>query len=39
MARKVQKNLNLPLDVVEWLEGQENQSETVEDALREQYDL
>jgi len=39
MVRKVQKNLTLPLEVVEWLEEQDNQSETVENALREQYDL
>jgi hypothetical protein len=39
MSRKVQKTLNLPLDVVEWLEDQENQSETVEDALREVHEL
>lgn len=37
MARKVQKNLNLPLDLVERLESEENQSETVAEALRQYY--
>jgi len=39
MARKVQKTLNLSLDVVERLEQEQNQSEATEQALREYYDL
>lgn len=39
MARKVNKTLSLPLDVVERLEDEENQSKTVEKLLREEYDL
>ena len=39
MARKVQKTVNLSLDVVEALEEQENQSETTEEALREHLDV
>lgn len=37
--RKVNKTLSLPLDVVEELEGEENQSELVERLLREHYDV
>jgi len=37
--RKVAKNLNLPLDVVEALEQEENQSEKVEQLLRDEYGL
>lgn len=37
--RKVQKTLNLPIDVVERLEQEDNQSDTVEKLLREKYDL
>ena len=37
--RKVNKTLSLPLDVVEELEDEENQSRVVEDLLRERYDL
>ena len=37
--RKVNKNLSLPLDVVEALEQEENQSKVVEEELRERYDL
>lgn len=37
--RKVAKNLNLPLDVVEELEQEENQSEKVEQLLRDEYGL
>ena len=39
MARKVQKTLNLPVDVAEALEQEDNQSEAVEMLLREKYDL
>lgn len=35
--RKVQKTLSLPLDVVEELEREENQSLVVERLLREHY--
>jgi len=38
MVRKVDKHLSLPLDLVERLEQQPNQSETVENALREWFD-
>lgn len=34
MVRKVRKHLNLPLDVVEDLENEDNQSMVVENALR-----
>ena len=34
MARKVQKTLSLDLDVVERLEEEDNQSKTVEEALK-----
>lgn len=37
--RKVNKTLSLPLDVVEELEDEENQSELVERLLREHYDV
>lgn len=37
--RKVQKTVNLPLDVVEELEEEDNMSEAVEHALRERYGL
>jgi len=37
--RKVSKNLNLSIDVVEKLENEDNQSETVEELLREEYNL
>lgn len=32
--RKTQKNVRLPIDVIDRLEEEENQSETVEEALR-----
>lgn len=35
--RKTQKNLRLPIDVVDQLEEEDNQSETVEKALREYW--
>jgi len=37
--RKVQKTLNLPLEVVERLEEEDNQSGKVEELLREEYAL
>jgi len=37
--RRVQKTLNLAVDVVDELETEENQSRTVEALLREEYDL
>jgi hypothetical protein len=37
MARKVNKTLSLPLEVVEQLEAEDNQSATVEQALREYW--
>lgn len=37
--RKRQKTLNLPDDVLKELEEEENQSEKVEELLREEYDL
>ena len=37
MVRKVDKHISLPLDVVERLEEHENQSATVEQALREYW--
>jgi len=39
MARKRNKTLSLSDGVVEWLEDRENQSQTVEDAVREVYDI
>jgi len=36
---KVAKSLSLPVKVAERLEEEENQSETVERLLREEYDL
>jgi len=39
MARKRNKTLSLSDDVVEWLEERENQSQTVEDALREVHEI
>lgn len=39
MARKVNKTLSLPLEVAEWLEERDNQSETVEQALRKVHDI
>lgn len=39
MARKVNKMLSLPLDVVEQLEEEDNQSAVVAELLREKYDL
>lgn len=38
MARKVQKTLSLDLDVAERLEEEENQSKTVEEALKEYWE-
>ena len=38
MARKVNKTLSLPLEVVEQLEDENNQSATVERALRAYWD-
>lgn len=38
MARKVNKTFSLPLDVVEQLEQESNQSEVVEQLLRDKYD-
>lgn len=38
MARKVQKTLSLGLDVVERLEEEDNQSQTVEEALKEYWE-
>jgi hypothetical protein len=38
MARKVNKTLSLPLEVVEQLEAEDNQSATVEAALRAYWD-
>jgi len=37
MGRKVNKTLSLSLDIVEKLEEQDNQSETVEEALKEYW--
>ena len=37
--RKVAKNLNLSLEVVEELEQEDNQSEKVEELLRDEYGL
>ena len=37
MGRKVNKTLSLSLDVVEKLEEEDNQSETVEEALKEYW--
>jgi hypothetical protein len=37
MGRKVNKTLSLSLDVVEKLEEKDNQSETVEEALKEYW--
>ena len=37
--RKVNKTLSLPLDVVEQLEDESNQSELVEQLLREHYEI
>lgn len=37
--RKVPKNLSLSIEVVERLEDEDNQSEVVEELLREEYDL
>jgi len=37
MARKVQKTLSIDLDVAERLEEEENQSKTVEEALKEYW--
>ncbi len=39
MTRKVAKTLSLSVDVVEQLEAEDNQSQTVERLLREEYDL
>lgn len=38
MVRKTQKNLNLPIPVVERLEEEENQSATVTEALCDLWD-
>jgi len=37
MGRKVNKTISLSLDVVEKLEEKDNQSETVEEALKEYW--
>lgn len=37
MGRKVQKTINLPIETAERLEQEENQSETVENALTEYW--
>jgi len=37
MVRKVNKTLSLPIDVAERLEKEDNQSKTVEDALKEYW--
>jgi len=37
--RRAQKTLNLPVDVLDRLEQEDNQSRTVEQLLREEYDL
>ena len=37
MARKVNKTLSLPISVVERLEEEDNQSQTVEEALKEYW--
>jgi len=39
MTRKVQKTLSLGLDIVERLEEEENQSKTVEEALKEYWEV
>lgn len=39
MVTKVNKTLSLSTDVVDELEEEENQSEVVEELLREKYDL
>jgi len=39
MPSKRNKTLSLSDDVVAWLENRENQSQTVEDAVREVYDI
>jgi hypothetical protein len=39
MTRKVQKTLNLSVEVAEVLEDESNQSKLVEQLLREEYDL
>ena len=39
MARKVQKTLNLSVEVAEALENESNQSKVVEQLLRENYNL
>jgi hypothetical protein len=39
MARKVQKTLNLSVEVAEVLEEESNQSKVVEQLLKEKYDL
>lgn len=38
MVRKTQKNLRLPIDLVDRLEDEDNQSETAEVALREYFE-
>ena len=37
--RKVKKTLNLPIEVVEELEEEDNQSGKVEELLREEYEI
>jgi len=37
--RRVQKSLNLAVDVLDELEKEDNQSQKVEELLREEYDL
>lgn len=39
MVRKTQKTFNLPIDVVERLEDEDNQSAKIEQLLRDEYDL
>lgn len=39
MVRRVNKTLSLPLDVARRLEEEDNQSEVVEEELRERYDI
>ena len=39
MPQKARKNFTLSIEVLERLEEEDNMSETVEDLLREKYDL